>query len=222
MLRAVATTLLVMAVMNPGTAGSSAAQEQASEQTAPPGLAKLAPDEAAERAKQVLAEHLSSAASEIAVERIEPRTWSDSSMGCGKPGSMALDVITAGYAVSLAVQERKYRVHVSAANTVVCREPTLQRNALRQASNARGLDVMIEKARQDLAQRIGVEPAAVRLLGTRPHRWTDSGLDCPRQGEAVVAGPIDGYRISLQCQERIFTYHSDLKDVRACPAIEAQ
>ena len=143
-------------------------------------------------------------------------------MGCGKPGSMAMQVITEGYAVSLVAQEKKYQVHVSAASAVVCNQPTLQRNAQRQASNARGLDVMIDKARQDLAQRVGVDASAVRLLGTKPHRWADSGLDCPRDGESVTAGPVNGYRIILKCNARLFTYHSDLKDVRACPAIESQ
>ncbi|HWK72632.1 MAG TPA: hypothetical protein VNQ81_00020 [Povalibacter sp.] len=222
MWKAVAMTLLVVGAMNAGAAGSSEGQSEAGEQAATPGSAEFAQKQASERAKQALAEHLNIAASEITVAQIEPRTWSNSSMGCGKPGSMALDVITEGYAVSLAAQGKTYRVHVSAANAVVCREPTLRRNASRQASNARGLDVMIEKARQDLAQRIGVEPTAVRLLGTRPQRWADSGLDCPREGEAVVPGPVNGYRISLKSQSRIFTYHSDLEDVRACPPIEAQ
>lgn len=219
MWKAVAMTVLVVGAMNAGVAGSSEAQGEAA---APPGSAKLAQDEAAERARQALAGHLNIAASEITVARIEPRTWSNSSMGCGEPGSMALDVITEGYAVSLAAQGKNYRVHVSAANAVVCREPTLRRNASRQAANARGLDVMIEKARQDLAQRIGVEPATVRLLGTKPQRWVDSGLDCPREGETIVAGPVNGYLISLKAQSRIFTYHSALEDVRACPPIEAQ
>jgi len=222
MWKAVAMTLLVVGVMNAGAAGSSEAQGEVGGPAATPGSAERAQAEAAERAKQALAGHLNIAASEITVAQIEPRTWSNSSMGCGKPDSMALDVITEGYAVSLAAQGKNYRVHVSAANAVVCREPILRRNASRQASNARGLDVMIEKARQDLAQRIGVEPAAVRLLGTKPQRWMDSGLDCPREGETIVAGPVNGYRISLKAQSRIFTYHSDLQDVRACPPIEAQ
>lgn len=221
MLQPVAMTLLLLGTLSAGPMGSNEAQGGA-EPAVPPGSVKFSQDEAAERAKQTLAAHLNMAASEITVAQVEPRTWSDSSMGCGKPGSMALAVITEGYAVTLAAQGQKYRVHVSAANALVCREPILRRDTLRQASNARGLDVMIEKARRDLAQRIGVEPTTVRLLGTKPQRWADSGLDCPREGEVVVAGPINGYRISFKCQSRIFTYHSDLKEVRACPAIEAQ
>lgn len=217
MWKAVAMTVLVAGAMNAGATGSGEAGDQVVT-----GSAKFAQDEASQRARQTLAGQLKIAVDEISVARIEPRTWSDSSMDCGKPGSMALTVLTEGYAVSLAAQGKSYRVHVSAANAVVCGGPTLQRNASRQASNARGLDIMIEKARQDLAQRIGVEPAAVHLLGTQPQRWKDSGLDCPREGEVVLAGPINGYRISLKAQSRIFTYHSDLKDVRACPAIEAQ
>lgn len=177
---------------------------------------------AGELAKATLAEQMKLAIGDLVVTGTEPKTWSDSSMGCGKPGTVALQVITQGYAVSLEAQGRKYRVHVSGNSAVVCDRPTLARNELHRPGNARGLDVMIEKARQDLAQRLGIDAAAIRLQGTQPHQWADSGLDCPRAEESVVAGPVNGYRLSLKYNSRIYQYHSDMKQVRACPAIEAQ
>lgn len=200
---------------------------QATKPMSEPSDAKLAPSTpeqtaAAELARQKLAEKLQLAPADIKLTQIQARTWSDSNMGCGKPGSMALQVITEGYAVTLLAQGAKYRVHVSGNNTVVCDQPMLERNQARRPSNARGLDVMIEKARQDLAQKLGVDPAQVHLYGTKPQRWSDTGLDCPLEGEKVVSKPVNGYRLALKYQARIYVYHCDMQDVRACPPIQAQ
>jgi hypothetical protein len=180
-----------------------------------------AKEQAEQRARAKLAEHLRVAPDEITVTRSEPQTWSDSSMGCGKRGAVALTVITEGYAVVLAAQGREHNVHVSGSNAVICNKgATLQRDG--RAMNARGLDSMMERARQDLAQRLGADPAKIRLGGMRPHRWDDSGLGCPRQGETIKAGPVNGFKLSLKYSGRTYTYHTDRQDVRPCPAIEAE
>ena len=191
MFRTVAMTVLALsaAPVSDGGAGEPSKETPSAQAATPQSQA------AEQLAKATLAGQAKIAIGDIAMTQIEPKTWSDSSMGCGKPGTMALQVITEGYAVTLEAQGRKYRVHVSGNSAIVCDQPTFERNELRRPGNARGLDVMIEKARQDLAQRLGADPAAIRLQGTQPHRWADSGLDCPRADEAVVAGPINGYRL---------------------------
>lgn len=219
MFRTVAMTVLAFSAAPMSDAGASEPGKEAQA----PSRAMTSQSLAAEQlAKTTLAGQMKIAIGDIAMTQIEPATWSDSSMGCGKPGTMAMQVITEGYAVSLEAQGSKYRVHVSGNSAVVCEQPTLARNELRRPGNARGLDVMIDKAKQDLAQRLGADPAAIRLQGTQPQQWADSGLDCPRADEAVVAGPIAGYRLSLKYNSRIYPYHSDMKEVRACPAIETQ
>lgn len=178
--------------------------------------------EASALARQTLAAHLKTAESELQIDSVEPRTWNDSSLGCGKPGTVALQVITEGYAVTLHTADRTYRVHVAGKNAVVCDQPLLLRKEQSRPAYARGLDVMIEKARADLAARLQADPAAIRLYGTRPQQWRDNTLDCPRVDEAVVAKPVNGFKIFFRYQGRLYTYHSDLNDVRACPPIESQ
>jgi len=225
MLRTVAMTLLIAA--GAGAVAAESDQPKASDEPGSsnqPGASdsSLSQERAVTLARQTLADQLKVAADDLAVEAVEARTWNDSSMGCGKPGAVALTVITEGYAVTLAAPDRQYRVHVSGANAIVCNRPVLTRKTLSRPVHARGLDVMIEKARQDLAQRLGIDPASIKLHATQPHRWADNGLDCPRAGEAIVAKPVDGFRLSFKAQSRIYNYHSDLEDVRACPAIESQ
>jgi hypothetical protein len=177
---------------------------------------------AEERARQALAQQLKVAPESIEVIKVEPHTWSDSSMGCGKPGTMSLTVITEGHAVSLRAQGQDHEVHVSNAGAVVCDKGPLLHREQQRSANARGLDVMMERARQDLAQRLGVEASKIRLAGMQPQRWPDSSLGCPRAGESVQAGPVDGFRLMLKHGARVYTYHTDRKDLRPCPAIESQ
>lgn len=209
--KTLATTVLLLSVV---ASTDSEAQEQQRVTTS-------ASEQAEQRARAKLAEHLKIAPDEIKVTRSEPQTWSDSSMGCGKPGALALTVITEGYAVVLSAQGREHSVHVSGNNAVICNKGGMLHRDSR-AVNARGLDQMMERARQDLAKRLGVDPAKIRLAGMQPHRWDDNGLGCPRQGEAIHAEPVDGFKLSLRYAGRIYTYHTDRQDVRPCPAIEPE
>jgi len=176
---------------------------------------------AAARAVNALAERLKIGPGEISIVAVEPRTWSDSSMGCRQPGTVALTVITPGYAVSLSAQGREHRVHVSDTAVVVCDQRLIRRDATG-VSNARGLDVVMERARQDLARRLGVEPSSIRLAGMQPHRWSDGSLGCPRAGETVQAGPVDGFKLTLRHAGRVYTYHTDRHQLRPCPDIDSR
>lgn len=186
--------------------------------------ATLADEEAAAvaRAKEALAKRLSIPADSVNLTSVEPRTWSDSSMGCGKPGIAAMQVLTSGYAVLLRTEERAYEVHVSQNAAAVCDAPPLARRDLQRASYARGLDAAIDAARRDLAERLSVDAATIHVIGMRPNRWPDSALGCPAPGEEVKAGTVAGYQLSLKHLERVYTYHTDLQTVRACPPIEAE
>lgn len=222
MFRTVAMILLLM--------GQSAAGEVVNGESSPTPVADVSaslPSAAAQSAvaaaREKLAKHLKVELAQVSLVAVEPRTWNDSHLGCGKPGSMALQVISEGFAVTLAAQGRQHRVHVAGKNNVViCDRAVLLRSDKRRPANGRGLDVMILQAREDLARQLSVPVTAIRVRGTQPQTWTDSTMDCPRGGEAIDARTVNGYRLSFQHASRIYTYHTDLQDVRACPAIEAQ
>lgn len=207
---------LVMAVLIVGAAPSLAASAEGGE-----GMSSES-ERATARAKQLLAKTLQVAEADIALKSIEPKTWNDSSLGCGKPGSLALQVITEGYAVVLTAQGSDHVLHVSSNNAVVCDRPTLIRKHRGGVHHARGLDVMMQKARADLANRLGVDASKVRIAGMKPQQWADSGMECPIENEPIEPGPISGYRLSLKYDDRSYSYHTDMKTVRACPPIESQ
>ena len=66
---------------------------------------------------------LSVAAGQLAVERVEAREWSDSSLGCPQPGMMYAQVITPGYLVIVAGGGKRLEYHTDLrGRAVMCRE----------------------------------------------------------------------------------------------------
>lgn len=187
-----------------------------------PSVDGPAESQAAQRAREALARHLDVSIDEVKVAGVEARTWNDSSMGCGQPGTMALTVITEGYAVSATAQGRPYAVHVSGENTVVCEKAGLVRRDQSPGVRAEGIDVLMERARQDLAKRLAADPAQIRLDGVKGQQWPDSSLGCPLADEEVVPGPVNGLVLALRYRERLFLYHTDRKSLRPCPAIDTE
>ena len=161
-------------------------------------------------------------ASELTVVSVEPHTWSNSGLGCGPTRAATSPVITDGFVVIFAASDgTKRRVHVAGSNAVVCDRALLSR-APRIAIPVASVSGLGEKAREDLAQRLGVPLAEVEVVKFTPVRWADSALECPKPGEAVKASPVQGYRIYLRHQHREFVYHTNSQQVRPCPVIESQ
>ena len=83
---------------------------------------------ATELARNELARELQMDAATIEAISTEPQTWPDSSLGCGKPGTQAAQVITPGYAVLLKTSRGNYRVHATDKSAVMCGAATQWRN----------------------------------------------------------------------------------------------
>ncbi|HTE40174.1 MAG TPA: hypothetical protein VK629_05055 [Steroidobacteraceae bacterium] len=182
-------------------------------------------------AKTQLASELKVDIAGIETLSYDPETWSDSGLGCSKPGTMAAQVISDGYAVVLKTEHGNYRVHVSGANAVVCGLATQWQSGTvgrggqpyrEPGVPLRNLNEMIDKARTDLAGKLGVFEKDVRMMTFAPKQWPDSSLGCSAQGEKVSQQRQRGYVIALRKGERTYTYHTDMTTVRACPAIELE
>ena len=71
------------------------------------------------RAVQQLAETLSCDEQAVQVVNVEEMEWSDSSLGCPKPGMMYMQVITPGYRVTLEHDGQRYTFHTDRSHRVV-------------------------------------------------------------------------------------------------------
>jgi len=85
----------------------------------------------------------------------------------------------------------------------------------------RNLDEMIEKARADLAMRLGGKPTEITLAGWKSVQLPARVLRCEAEKGDADEPSVAGYRIVLVYKARDYTYQSDTKTVTACPKIAA-
>lgn len=176
--------------------------------------------QAVKRAQEALAARFGVAPSDFKVTRVEPMQWSDSSLGCRQPGSMYLQVISEGHAVALEHAGKTHQVHVSGSIVVIC-ERAASGGGPKMPTRAQGLIDASARAREDLAKRLRVSVEDVRVVKMEPQRWPDGSLGCPN-AEKGDEGAVSGYKLHLSAAGRTYTYHTDLKKVLACPAIEEE
>jgi len=161
----------------------------------------------------------------LAVESVTEQQFSDSSLGCRRPGVSYMQVVSSGYAVKFVAKDARREVHVAGDHATVCTEfrvggtpHTLERPP---QVPLRKLDEMTEAARKDLAARIGAAPASVTMVTWEPLRLPVRVLRCevPKDPSAPA---VPGYKFILNHEGRLFTYQSDLESVFACPRIERE
>jgi hypothetical protein len=59
----------------------------------------------------------------MTVEKVRPRTWSDSSLGCPAAGQSYMQVMTGGYEIVLAASGNDYVFHTDYARVTLCESP---------------------------------------------------------------------------------------------------
>jgi len=163
-------------------------------------------------------------------DRLEPyqvlaTQWSDSSLGCPRPGMAYLPVMTRGYRVFLRDKDEPsdlYEVHVGPGHAVVCEtvDPdvgrTLPKSEEEQMSRElRNAPRLARAAREDLAARLDVDPGDI-TVSVAPRTWLDTSLGCPEEGRTYEEARIDGFLFSLELDEEIYSYHADQETVFLC------
>ncbi len=69
------------------------------------------PRDAITVAVETLARELSCTPAELSVTDVRPITWPDSSLGCPRPGTMYMQMLTPGYQIRFARAGQQYIVH---------------------------------------------------------------------------------------------------------------
>lgn len=72
-----------------------------------------------------------------------------------------------------------------------------------------GLEYLIKKAKEDLAQRLSISVTQINLIETTEVEWSDSSLDCPQPGLEYLQVITPGYRILLEFNGNEYAYHSN-------------
>lgn len=192
---------------------------------AAPQTERLDEVEAVDMAKQAVVEELGVGEARLETHRVLAAQWSDSSLGCPRPGMMYLPVLTRGYRVFLRRTDetaRLYEVHVAPGEAVVCEtvDPDMGRTLPKSegepmAQELRIVPRLARTAREDLAGRLGVDRGDVDV-SVIPRTWTDTSLGCPEEGRTYEAARIEGFLILLAVDEATYAYHADRETVFLC------
>jgi len=71
------------------------------------------------------------------------------------------------------------------------------------------LQGLIQKTKEDLAQRLSISTAQISLVEATEVEWSDSSLGCPQPDMAYLEVITPGYRILLQANTMLYEYHSN-------------
>ena len=88
------------------------------------------------------------------------------------------------------------------------------------ASAKEGLTVketsLVEKARKDLAQRLGISEEKISLKSIESVEWPDTSLGCPEEGKMYAQVVLPGYKIVLEANGKSYEYHAGGNDLVFC------
>ena len=80
-----------------------------------------------------------------------------------------------------------------------------------------GLEVLIERAKADLAQKFSVPASQIKAIETKEAVWPDASLGCPQPGIVFAQIPTPGYIIMLEYAGDDFEYHASIRgDILYC------
>ena len=100
-------------------------------------------------------------------------------------------------------------------------EPQKDSTQMTQPTSSSGLESLIEKAKEDLAQRLSIAITQINLVETKEVVWPDASLGCPKRGVLYIQVLTDGYLILFEVNGTTYEYHTDTgEQVILCESLE--
>jgi hypothetical protein len=87
-------------------------------------------------------------------------------------------------------------------------EPEMDDAQADQPTPISGMESLIEKAKEDLAQQLSIPIAQINLVKADEVVWPDASLGCPQPGMKYKQVPEDGALIILQAEGKVYEYHT--------------
>lgn len=75
-----------------------------------------------------------------------------------------------------------------------------------------GAEPAVERAKEDLANRKGIDEEQITVISVEVVNWPDTSLGCPQPGMMYAQVITPGYRILLSYGGQTYQYHSDRGD----------
>lgn len=174
-------------------------------------------EEATRLAVEALAERIGVDPDSLSVESVEPVQWTSSSSACSQWVDEQASLQSTGYRVLVRTADKLYPVHVAGEKAVICSKGFAVASAPQETSAMSGekapelrdasSQALVSRARDDLAQRLGVAAAEVKLIAFQSVVWPDGSLGCPQPGREYPQVLQDGVLIRFEVHGRQFEYH---------------
>jgi hypothetical protein len=152
----------------------------------------LALPQAVIAAREKLAALLNIPVDQVDMVKFEKVDWPDGCLGLSQAGEMCTQVVTPGYKVILQVNQTQYIYRTNLDGTLVLSEPPF------------------EKARQKLADELGIGIDAVTVITYEAVDWPDGCLGVQQKGVMCIQVITPGYKITLQANQTTYIYHTNL------------
>lgn len=164
-------------------------------------------------ARRDLASRTGVSVDDVRIMEFQAVDWRDSSLGCPEPGRMYLQVITPGYRVVLQAAGQSYEYHTNRGNRAVLCSPVSAGTAS-QKLRLQELRDVAETARNDLAERLGIEPAGIMVVELVSLDRLDEPASCPEANQLPAVGTE--YQIELQAAGVSYIYRTRGQAVVLC------
>lgn len=174
-----------------------------------PAAAQVGPEQVARR---TLAELFGVPADEVTVISTTAREFRDASLDCPEPGMSYAQVLTPGWQVIVEADGRRFDVRVSGEAGRVCHRPR-DRSAPGAPREAPRGPATSERARDDLAGRLGLVAAEIAVLDARPLGPGEGLPGCSPDCD----GQDCGTAVTLAADGRVYRYRVDTGAARPCP-----
>lgn len=134
------------------------------------------------------------------------------SKGTAQPGGLVL-----GKEIVLRVGRETYTYRVVGKRVALCRAPLSGEGAAPSPTALpEGSEVALEAAIADLAARLNIAEADVRVDGVEKRMWNDASLGCPQPGMMYAQVITPGFLIRLSAGGKAYTYHTSLTRAVLC------
>lgn len=71
------------------------------------------------------------------------------------------------------------------------------------------VEKIVQLTQQDLANRLGIDPAGIKLVKSEERLWPNKALGCPRPGVFYAPGRVPGFQIWLEVDGTEYIYNTD-------------
>ncbi len=155
-----------------------------------------------EMARQDLSKRLSVGVSEIILDNSYEMLWPDASLGCPQPDTIYTQAQVPGYLITLKTGDKQFEYHTDKDKTINDRDNS-------GAPPVGDMAAMVEKSKQELAQRMSLQVNQIGLVEATDVVWPDTSLGRPQPGMCMHANHDPGATgLSWTYGNMQFEYHT--------------